>query len=464
MCAAELAADAALGRRRAVALPPRARRRGPGPQPGAAPPARAARRRPRRPVPRRRPGAGDLRLQRRRPRPAARRRRRACPASRSSPCPTNHRCTPQIVAAGAAVLRAGGQAARGDVGPRRRPGRAGRRRRRRGPRGRAGRRARPLARPRRRARRDGRRARPHERPAAAAGRGARRGRHPGARADQLAAGSPLAAARRGRRPPCRRPAGSRAWAHDVLDGRPAPAPRRRRRAERRVAAAVLEFLRDQPFGDGAALRSWLGDDEPVRRRRRRAASTLLTFHAAKGREWPTVVVTGVETGLVPHRSATTDAARAEEARLLHVAVTRAADRLVITWAARRGGYQRQAEPADRRHRHRRGADAWRRRSSCGPRPRGRDPTLEALAGVARAGRRSPPTSCRPSCAPTPTWPPSRAAHPTDADELAAVTSMGVLTAARLLPGIRAALDGARSLSRRAGAAPVLSRGTWTRGR
>ena len=33
-----------------------------------------------------------------------------------------------------------------------------------------------------------------------------------------------------------------------------------------------------------------------------------------------------------------------------------------------------------------------------------------------------------------------AAHPTDADELAAVTSMGVLTAARLFPGIRAAFD------------------------
>ena len=47
---------------------------------------------------------------------------------------------------------------------------------------------------------------------------------------------------------------------------------------------------------------------------------LLTFHAAKGREWHTVVVTGVETGLVPHRSATTVDAKAEEARLLHVAM------------------------------------------------------------------------------------------------------------------------------------------------
>ncbi len=71
---------------------------------------------------------------------------------------------------------------------------------------------------------------------------------------------------------------------------------------------------------------------------------LLTFHAAKGREWHTVVVTGVETGLVPHRSATTVEARAEEARLLHVAMTRASDELVVTRAERRRGYARQASP------------------------------------------------------------------------------------------------------------------------
>ena len=47
---------------------------------------------------------------------------------------------------------------------------------------------------------------------------------------------------------------------------------------------------------------------------------------------------------MPHRSATTAEARAEEARLLHVAVTRASDLLVLTWSARRGGYRRQASP------------------------------------------------------------------------------------------------------------------------
>ena len=62
---------------------------------------------------------------------------------------------------------------------------------------------------------------------------------------------------------------------------------------------------------------------------------MLTFHGAKGREWHTVLLVGCETSLVPHRSATTNAARAEEARLLYVAVTRATDELIVNWARRR---------------------------------------------------------------------------------------------------------------------------------
>ena len=62
-----------------LALPPRARRRGAGPQPAPTPAGRHPPRRARRPVPRRRPVAGDLRLQRRRPDAA---RRRGAPVSR----------------------------------------------------------------------------------------------------------------------------------------------------------------------------------------------------------------------------------------------------------------------------------------------------------------------------------------------------------------------------------------------
>lgn len=70
--------------------------------------------------------------------------------------------------------------------------------------------------------------------------------------------------------------------------------------------------------------------------RRAEAVSLLTFHAAKGREWWGVVVTGVEEGLVPHASATTESQLSEEARLFYVALTRAEHRLVVTHARRRG--------------------------------------------------------------------------------------------------------------------------------
>ena len=57
-----------------------------------------------------------------------------------------------------------------------------------------------------------------------------------------------------------------------------------------------------------------------------------------------MVVSGVESSLMPHKSATTVAAKTEEGRLLYVALTRATDRLVVTRADRRGGYARTVSP------------------------------------------------------------------------------------------------------------------------
>lgn len=106
--------------------------------------------------------------------------------------------------------------------------------------------------------------------------------------------------------------------------------------------AVLDFVLEQPAGDGAALRTWVDTTDPFGADT--AGVELLTFHAAKGREWHTVVLVGCESSLVPHRSARTQAARVEEARLLYVAITRATDELTIMWAARRNGYQRKPTP------------------------------------------------------------------------------------------------------------------------
>ena len=67
---------------------------------------------------------------------------------------------------------------------------------------------------------------------------------------------------------------------------------------------------------------------------------LMTLHAAKGLEFPTVTIAGVEEGLLPHsRSLDTVSGIEEERRLFYVGITRAMDRLVITTAGfrRRSG-------------------------------------------------------------------------------------------------------------------------------
>jgi DNA helicase II / ATP-dependent DNA helicase PcrA len=65
------------------------------------------------------------------------------------------------------------------------------------------------------------------------------------------------------------------------------------------------------------------------------AVELLTFHRAKGLEFDTVFVTGLERGLVPITHAETPADRAEERRLLYVALTRAERILHLSYAKER---------------------------------------------------------------------------------------------------------------------------------
>lgn len=206
-------------------------------------------------------------------------------------------------------------------------------------------------------------------------------------------------------------------------------------AERRVAAALLDFLRDRPRGDGAEFRGWVATSNPFD-----DSSTdgveLLTFHASKGREWHTVFVTGIESSLVPHKSANTAPAKAEEARLLYVAMTRAGDSLTLTWASRRGGYARKVSsfigdidltppevlpPPLELIREKRAASpihalrAWRaeaaRRANVLP------PQLVSDSDLAAIAKRQPNT----------------------AEELSETTSMGLITARRLAPEILDAL-------------------------
>jgi DNA helicase-2/ATP-dependent DNA helicase PcrA len=105
-------------------------------------------------------------------------------------------------------------------------------------------------------------------------------------------------------------------------------------AELLGAAVDYEAREESPslsgFLDRAALLSEtdrLRDDVPV---------LLMTLHAAKGLEFDSVFLVGLEEGLLPHsRSLTGEEALEEERRLCYVGMTRAMDRLHLSWARSR---------------------------------------------------------------------------------------------------------------------------------
>jgi DNA helicase-2/ATP-dependent DNA helicase PcrA len=100
-----------------------------------------------------------------------------------------------------------------------------------------------------------------------------------------------------------------------------------------LANTASEYENLEDFLADAALMS--SSDEKTRKN----SVTLMTLHAAKGLEFPVVFVVGLEEGLFPSsRSFDTEADLEEERRLMYVGMTRAMDRLFLTFARQRRSY------------------------------------------------------------------------------------------------------------------------------
>jgi len=200
-----------------------------------------------------------------------------------------------------------------------------------------------------------------------------------------------------------------------------------------------QLAEDDPTATLATFRQWLatgnGDDELGT-----DAVDLLTFHAAKGLEWPMVVLAGVEQGLVPHAAATTPVAKAEELRLFYVALTRAEEALHITWARQRNGKARHPSPL---------LEALVAAAEPPPAvapplllptsPQRRDPLLESLRDWRRRTAHAAGLPERAVCTDA-ALDAVAAARPRSIEDLAALPEIGRLAAQRLGPRILAVLQ------------------------
>jgi superfamily I DNA/RNA helicase len=104
------------------------------------------------------------------------------------------------------------------------------------------------------------------------------------------------------------------------------------------AAAEFEQREGAAAGLGAFLERFtlmdMNDKDEATSREDRGV-TLMTVHAAKGLEFPAVVIVGLEHGLFPHEMAVDEGHTDEERRLFYVAITRAQKTLYLAHCERR---------------------------------------------------------------------------------------------------------------------------------
>ncbi len=111
----------------------------------------------------------------------------------------------------------------------------------------------------------------------------------------------------------------------------------RRKNVEELLISIRDYIKQRPdatlqdYLEDVSLRSEIDEWDGTAQR-----VSLMTLHNAKGLEFDTVFVTGLEDGLIPHHKSQYDANQyEEERRLLYVGITRARKKLHLTYAQQR---------------------------------------------------------------------------------------------------------------------------------
>lgn len=102
--------------------------------------------------------------------------------------------------------------------------------------------------------------------------------------------------------------------------------------------AYVDSLKHYEKEEGASLEDFLSSTMLDKRKKEKKdldQLNLMTFHSAKGLEFPAVFLVGLEDHLIPHMKSQSKEGIEEERRLLYVAITRAMQHLCLSMARKR---------------------------------------------------------------------------------------------------------------------------------